>query len=55
MVEEMEALDKDEAWHLIKLFDGRKHVGRKCVFKKKLNVKGGVEKYKAYLVAKGHS
>jgi hypothetical protein len=40
MVEEMEALDKNEAWDLVKLPDGRKHVGRKWVFKKKLNAKG---------------
>ena len=35
--------------------DGRKHVGSKWVFKKKLNVAGKVEKYKAQLVAKGYS
>jgi hypothetical protein len=49
MVEEMEALEKNEAWDLVKLPDGRKLVGRKWVFKKKLNVAGKVEKYKALL------
>ena len=43
----MEALDKNEASNLVKLHDGRKHVGSKWVFKKKLNALGKVEKYKA--------
>ena len=55
MVEEMEALDKNEAWDLVELPDGRKPIGSKWVFKKKLNVVGKVEKYKARLVAKGYS
>ena len=40
----MEALDKNEAWDLIKFPDGRKLVGSKCVFKKKLNAIGKVNK-----------
>ena len=55
MVEEMEALDKNEAWNLVELPDGRKPIGSKWVFKKKLNAAGKVEKYKARLVAKGYS
>ena len=55
MVEEMEALDKNESWDLVELPDGRKPIGSKWVFKKKLNVAGKVEKYKARLVAKGYS
>ena len=47
MVEEMEALEKNEAWDLVELLDGRKLVGSKWVFKKKLNATGKVEKYKA--------
>ena len=34
---------------------GRKPIGRKWVFKKKMNVEGKVEKYKARLVAKCYS
>jgi hypothetical protein len=34
---------------------GRKPIGNKWVFKKKLNAEGKVEKYKARLVAKGYS
>jgi hypothetical protein len=55
MVEEMVVLDKNEAWELVELSAGRNIVGNKWVFKKKLNVKGKVEKYKSCLVAKGYS
>ena len=51
----MEALDKNEAWDLVELPDGRKNVGSKWLFKKKLNATRKVEKYKAQLVAKGYS
>jgi hypothetical protein len=53
--EEMAALDKNEAWDLVELSNGRNPIGSKWVFKKKLNVEGKVEKYKARLVAKGYS
>ena len=46
MVEEMEALDKNEAWDMVELPDGRKPIGSKWVFKKKLNATGKVKKYK---------
>jgi hypothetical protein len=55
MVEEMDALDKNEAWDIVELPAGRKYVGRKWLFKKKFNAEGKVEKYKARLVAKGYS
>jgi hypothetical protein len=55
MVEEMDALDKNEAWDIVELSSGRKSVGRKWLFKKKFNAQGKVEKYKARLVAKGYS
>jgi len=44
MVEEMEALDKNWAWELVKFSNGRKLVGRKWVFQKNFNAKGRVEK-----------
>jgi hypothetical protein len=37
MVEEMDALDKNEAWDIVELPARRKYVGRKWLFKKKLN------------------
>ena len=55
MVEEIEALDKNEAQDLVEFLDGRKLIGSKWVFKKKLNATGKVEKYKPRLVAKGCS
>jgi hypothetical protein len=55
MVEEMDALDKNEAWGIVEFPAGRKSIGRKCLFKKKFNAQGKVEKYKAHLVAKGYS
>eukprot|EP00253_Pinus_taeda_P024918 PITA_24918 len=55
MVDEMEYLDKNEAWDLVELLTGRKPIGIKWVFKKKMNVEGQVEKYKAQSVAKGYS
>jgi hypothetical protein len=55
MEEEMTSLDKNEAWDLVELPTGRKPIGSKWVFKKKLNAKGKVKKYKARLVAKGYS
>jgi hypothetical protein len=55
MVEEMDALDKNEAWDIVEFPAGRKSVGRKWLFKKKFNAEGKVEKYKARLVAKGYS
>jgi hypothetical protein len=55
MVEEMDALDKNEAWHIVDLSAGRKLVGSKWLFNKKLNAQVKVDKYKSWLVAKGYS
>ena len=55
MVDEMASLHKNEAWDLVELPAGRKPIGRKWVFKKKMNVEGKVEKCKAQLVEKGYS
>jgi hypothetical protein len=55
MVEETDALDKNEAWDIVEFLAGRKSVGKKWLFKKKFNAQGEVEKYKARLVAKGYS
>jgi hypothetical protein len=55
MVEEMDALDKNEAWDLVEFLARRKYVGSKWLFKKKFNAEGKVEKYKARLVEKDYS
>ena len=44
MVDEMESLHKNEAWDLVEFPAGRKPIGRKWVFKNKMNVEGKVEK-----------
>jgi hypothetical protein len=46
MVEEIVALDKNEVWDLVELLTGINPIGKKWVFKEKLNVEGKVEKYK---------
>jgi hypothetical protein len=55
MVEEMDALDKNEAWDIFEFSVGREIIGSKWLLKKKFNAQGKVEKYKARLVAKGYS
>jgi hypothetical protein len=55
MVKEMESLHKNEMWDLVELPNGRKHVSRKCVLKKKLNATSQAKKFKARLVEKGYS
>eukprot|EP00253_Pinus_taeda_P011112 PITA_11112 len=55
MVDEMASLYKNEAWDLVELPGGSKPIRSKCLFKKKTNAEGKVEKYKAWLVAKGYS
>eukprot|EP00253_Pinus_taeda_P019704 PITA_19704 len=55
MVDEMASLHKNEAWDLVELPARRKPIGSKWVFKKKTNLEGKVEKYKAGLVEKGYS
>jgi RecG-like helicase len=46
MVEEMESFQKNEMWYLVELPNGRKPLGTKWVFKKKLNTVGQVKKFK---------
>eukprot|EP00253_Pinus_taeda_P015565 PITA_15565 len=55
MVDEMTYLDKNEACDLAELPSGRKLIGNKWVFKKKMNVECKVDRYKYKLVEKGYS
>eukprot|EP00253_Pinus_taeda_P021064 PITA_21064 len=55
MVDELASLHKTEAWDLVELPAGRKPIGSKWMFKKKTNVEGKLENYKAQLVEKGYS
>nr|GEY96230.1 copia-type polyprotein [Tanacetum cinerariifolium] len=51
---EIEAIEKNNTWHLIDLPKDAKCIRVKWVYKTKLNENGEVEKYKARLVAKGY-
>lgn len=53
MCEAMELLQKKKSLFLLKLFEGKNMVGCKWVFKVKHKVNGSIERYEAYLLAKG--
>jgi hypothetical protein len=57
MDEEIARLRNNDKWDLVpcNMLDGRKPIGCKWVFKKKISLNGSVEKHKARLVAKGYS
>ena len=55
MKEEMDSLEKNKIWELVKLPKDRKTVGCKWVFKLKKGVEGKVERYKSRLVVKWYS
>lgn len=53
MNEEMKAIERNNTWQLETLPKGKQPMAVKWVYKIKKNAKGEVEKYKAWLVAKG--
>jgi len=55
MNEEMEALQKNETWELVKLPPGKKLVGCRWIYTLKLDSNGNIDRYKARLVAKGYT
>lgn len=55
MNEEMEALEKNKTWELMKLPVGKKIVGCKWVYTVKYRADKSIERYKAWLVAKGYT
>lgn len=55
MDEEIQAIEKNDTWELIKLPKGHKPIGVKWVYKTKRKANGDVERHKARLVVKGYS
>jgi hypothetical protein len=55
MDEEMVALDANRTWELVPLFEGKKAIRCKWVYKVKHNSDGSISRYKARLVAKGYA
>ena len=54
MNEEIGAIERNNTWELTDLPKGARPIGVKWVYKKKTNVEGEVERYKARLVVKGY-
>ncbi|KAL0298885.1 UNVERIFIED_CONTAM: Copia protein [Sesamum radiatum] len=55
MDKEIEVLEQNSTWDLIKLPTGKRAIGSKWVYNVKLNQDGSIERYKARLVAKGYT
>jgi Reverse transcriptase (RNA-dependent DNA polymerase) len=53
MEEELQALEKNNTWDIVKLPNTKKIIGCKWVYKIKYNCDGLIERYKARLIAKG--
>ncbi|CAL9022379.1 unnamed protein product [Prunus brigantina] len=53
MKEELQALDDNHTWSIVKLPKGRKIVGSRWIYKIKFNSDGSIERHKARLVARG--
>jgi len=54
MESEIQSINKNKTWELVKLPAGQKPIGLKWVYKLKKNAEGEIVKYKARLVAKGY-
>jgi len=54
MDSEIQSINKNKTWELVKLPAGQKPIGSKWVFKLKRDADGNVVKHKARLVAKGY-
>jgi hypothetical protein len=55
MDSEIEAIEKNNTWQLMKLLARGKVIEVKWVYKTKLNEHGEIDKHKAQLVAKGYA
>ena len=55
MQDEIESIERNQTWRLVKLPPGRKAIGVRWVLNVKRDAKGAIIKHKARLVAKGYS
>jgi hypothetical protein len=55
MLAEIATLDSNGTWSLVPLPSGIRPIGSKWVYKIKRKSDGAIERYKAYLVAKGYN
>ncbi|XP_074342975.1 putative mitochondrial protein AtMg00820 [Apium graveolens] len=54
MDQEIDVFERNQIWELVEAPKGKKLIGVKWVYKKKMNAQGGAEKHKARLVVKGY-
>ncbi|CAL1366415.1 unnamed protein product [Linum trigynum] len=55
MKSEIAALIKNQTWDVVELPPGKKTIGNKWVYKIKVHQDGSLERFKARVVAKGHT
>lgn len=55
MIEEIQAIEKNQTWELVDFSEGKNVIALKWIFKTKYNADGSVTRHKARLVAKGYS
>ncbi|XP_027767916.1 uncharacterized protein LOC114074245 [Solanum pennellii] len=55
MIEEIQAIEKNQTCDLVDLSEGKNVIGLKWIFKTKYNADGSVKRHKARLVPKGYS
>jgi hypothetical protein len=55
MHDELQALDQNNAWSVVRLPKDKHAVGSRWVYKTKFNSDGSIERYKARLMAQGYT